>query len=58
MLRCHLSYVYLILWGPKADLEEYNEEEPLKLKNWAEIVFNRLHVQGMSPFSTFYLETS
>lgn len=27
---------------------EYNEEEPVKLKNWAEIVFNRLHVIGKS----------
>jgi len=27
-------------------ISQYNEEEPLKLKNWAEIVYNRLHVQG------------
>jgi hypothetical protein len=34
--------------------KEYNEEEPLKLKNWAEIVYNRLHVQGMF-LTTMYL---
>lgn len=27
-------------------ISQYNEESPLQLKNWAEIVFNRLRVQG------------